>query len=333
MKLRIFLLTVRWVVVLTLLLALGVFLVAGRVEQEIFAPERRPMHSFHLERLNDPAEFGLRLRHHSCVSGKIPCLLAEPDAQAGPGRRGIVLREQLVASGITPPVYGAVKGTIVMLHGRNGRKESLLAVAERFVAAGFRCVIMDLPAHGQSSAGRLSFGSSEFERQLPAQVLREVAAAFDLPDEPVFLWGMSMGGAFALHAAQASERWAGVIVVSSFARLDELLLQYAQQRYRRYASQLIKVLDVTRRLQGKPAISAINPEQWAAGVTVPTLVVHGDSDYYVPMQHGRRLFEALPAQNKQWLTVPGGGHRNVLSTPMQLYAAMSAWMLANANLP
>lgn len=318
----------RWLLVTLLLLGLGVYLVASWVEQEIFAPERRAMNSFHLERLHNPAEFGLRLQHHNCADGKIPCLLAEPDASAGPGKRGRVLREQLRERGIVLRPYGEMQATIVMLH---GRKESLLAVAERLVAAGFRCVLMDLPAHGSSKAGRLSFGSSEFERHLPMQILRDVQQVFDLPDEPVFLWGMSMGGAFALSAARNNQNWAGVIVVSSFARLDELLTDYMQQRHRQYAEFSLTVLDVARRLQGKPAISAINPEQWAAKVSVPALVVHGDRDFYVPIAHGRRLFEALPGNDKRWLTVPGGGHRNVLSTPMQLYAAMSEWLLALIN--
>ena len=321
----------RWVLVLMLLAILISYLLASRVEQEIFAPERRPLYSFHLERVNNPAEFGLGLREHYCIGGKVSCVLVEPDAIAGPGRRGKVLREQLVERGVAIRPYGEVQGTIVMLHGRNGRKESLLAVAERFVAAGFRCLIMDLPAHGQSKAGRLSFGSSEFERQLPAQVLFEMREVFGLPKQPVFLWGMSMGGSFALSTARNDNSWAGIIVVSSFARLDELLANYIQPQHRHFAGVLLKALDITRGFQGKPIVSAINPERWATKVSVPTLVVHGDRDYYVPMEHGQRIFNALPGDDKQWLVVPGGGHRGVLSTPMQLYAAMSEWMLARTN--
>ncbi|MEZ5448891.1 MAG: hypothetical protein R3E89_07770 [Thiolinea sp.] len=42
------------------------------------------------------------------------------------------------------------------------------------------------------------FGSLAFERRLPAAVLQEVRAQFDLPAEPALLWGMSMGGAVAV---------------------------------------------------------------------------------------------------------------------------------------
>jgi|GEM_PF-3411362 len=37
---------------------------------------------------------------------------------------------------------------MLILHGRSGMKEDYLAVAERYRAIGFRCLIPDLPGHG-----------------------------------------------------------------------------------------------------------------------------------------------------------------------------------------
>ncbi|MGB1254286.1 MAG: alpha/beta hydrolase [Thiolinea sp.] len=319
--------TLRHSIILLLLVATGGYLLSSWVDSEIFAPPRKQLHHFHLERLKNPAEFGLHIRQHQCLQGRVPCMLVEPDAAAGLGKRGRILREQLQARGVKLNPYGEVRATLLMLHGRNGRKEILLPVAERFVAAGFRCLIPDLPAHGESQAGRLSFGGSEAERRLPAQVLLEMKQHFALPDQPVALWGMSMGGAFAMSSARESRLWSGLIVVSSFASLDDVLLNYVPSHYDKYADGMIGMLDIARWLQGKPTLSSIRPAKWAAEVDLPALLVHGDNDVYVPMSQGKRLFRALRSQRKQWITVPGGGHRNVLSTPMQLYAAMSEWLL------
>ena len=72
----------------------------------------------------------------------------------GPTPRQRQLRAQLRTRGLALPVYGNVHGTLILLHARKGRKEDLLPVAERFAAAGFRCLIPDLPAHGESRVER-----------------------------------------------------------------------------------------------------------------------------------------------------------------------------------
>ena len=58
-----------------------------------------------------------------------------------------------------------------------------------------------MPTHGDSAIDAMSFGQSSFERDLPEQALQEVKQHFGLPDESAALWGMSMGGAFAIISA------------------------------------------------------------------------------------------------------------------------------------
>ncbi|MEZ5536123.1 MAG: alpha/beta fold hydrolase [Thiolinea sp.] len=300
---------------------------AHQINEYIFSPPRRSIHSYHLEHLQNPAQFGLEIRTHQCLDGKVPCLLVEPSRINNPGRRGTVLRKQLADKGITLPAYGTSRGMMVLLHGRNGRKEDLLAVAERFAAAGFRCLIPDLPGHGDSPLPTMAFGSSEFERNLPAEILSDARQHFQLPDEPAVLWGMSMGGAFAVGAARSAPAWDALMVVSSFAALDEVLKIYIPNRWHKLANIMQPFFDAAQWLNGEPGISQMQPAQWAKQLSVPALVVHGERDRYVPIQQGRKLYESLASKEKHWITVPGGGHRSVLATSMPLYAEMSAWLL------
>ena len=153
----------------------------------------------------------------------MPCLLIEPNPATGPAKRARTLQQQLHQKQTLPP-YGQASRMIVLLHGRNGRKEDLIPVAERFVAAGYRCVLPDLPAHGDSPLNTMSFGSSHFESQLPRLIVNDIRQHFNLPNQPTSLWGLSMGGAFALSAAKESPHyWQSLIIVSSFDRLDTLL--------------------------------------------------------------------------------------------------------------
>ena len=303
-------------------------LIANQINAAIFSPPRRALQEYHMKRINHPADYGLSIISHDCLDGQVPCLLVEPDGLAGAGKRGKVLRQQLAEKGASLPAYGRVHGVIVLLHGRNGRKEDLLPIAERFVAAGFRCVLPDLPAHGDSPLESMSFGSSEFEKQLPAKVLEDIRLQFGLPDEPAALWGMSMGGAFAVNAAgETSTNWDAMMVISSFASLDKVLESQIPEQWRSLFPALLSLLDMERSLQQRPTIRSIRPRQVAQSVTLPTLLVHGDQDTFVSVEQGKYLYEALGSADKKWLTVPKAGHRNVLATPMPLYSEMSEWLL------
>jgi len=125
-----------------------------------------------------------------------------------------------------------MQGTIVLLHGRRGRKEDMLVVAERFVAAGFRCVLLDLPALGDIPLVHNNFGSSLFEQQLPQRVLQDLRKHFQLPEEPAILWELSMGGAFAISAMKNTpDYWSAIIITSSFTSLPEVLENLTSQYF------------------------------------------------------------------------------------------------------
>ncbi len=318
----------RKLIVLFLLAGALPLAAAGWLNHEIFSPPRRALQSYHLDRLEHPDLYGLSIRKYGCLQGKAPCLLIEPNARTGAGKRGSALRRQVSAKGIHLNHYGNIRGTVVLLHGRMGRKEDLLPVAERFVAAGFRCLIPDLPAHGDSPVTSMSFGSSTFEASLPRLIVEDARQHFQLPEEPTALWGMSMGGAFAVSAASESANfWDALLVVSSFASLDEILNRQIPPRWQRTIPVIQFYLGLAQRLQGKPTVNEMRPTEWAKHIHIPTLIVHGESDSFIPATQGKALYEAVDSSHKEWLTVPGGGHANVLATAMPLYAEMNSWLI------
>ena len=322
---------IRQIIVVVLFISIPCVVAATWLEGEIFSPPRRLLQPYHLDYLNHPKQHGLRIRQYACLDNQAPCLLVEPTQQAG--RRGKILRRQLAQKGLRLADYGTTRGIIVLLHGRHGRKEDLLPVAERFVAAGFRCLIPDLPAHGESPLTSMSFGSSAFERSLARRALDDVREAFKLPKEPAILWGMSMGGAFALSAAnEAPDYWDALLVVSSFAQLNDVLDQQMPRKYKVALPAIHFFLDIAQFLQRQPQLSEMAPQKWAKKVMLPTLIVHGEKDYFVPLSQGKSLYKAVFSQNKHWISVPRGGHMNVLATPMKLYAEMSAWLIQSLKL-
>ena len=280
----------------------------------------------------EPANIGLRVQSARTASG-IPYWLVTPDPLAGPGERGAKLRAQLAAMGETLPAYGFTDATIVLLHGRNCAKDRLLGVAERFAATGFRCLIPDLPGHGELKDRGCGYGAGKGEANLARDVVDDATARFSLPTgQPRLLWGFSMGGSFAVHAAAAApEEWAGLIVVASFARLEEVVTPHLA----RWSGPGLKV---SRRVAGWAASQAGGLEPWkvrpgfaAATIRTPALVLHGDEDPFIPVTQGRRLFESLAAPDKRWLEVKGANHWTVLVTAQPVYAEMTRWARQRAR--
>lgn len=259
----------------------------------------------------------------SLLDGDAPSLLVRADAKAGPGKRGVVLRDQLIADGVDLPTYGEVKGLLVLLHGRNGRKEDLLPVAERFCAAGFACVVPDLPAHGESPIETVGFGVREFEERLAGRLADEARSLLGLGIVPEFLWGMSMGGSFAVHAAALEpERWERLVIVASFDRLSGVVgdsLGMLSGPFQSLAERFIV-------MRGGVDVTQVNPVVLAEKITHPTLVIHGDEDELISLERGEALHQAFGGE-KDFMTVPGGNHENVLVTEAPVYAEMARFLL------
>jgi len=310
---------------------LTVILIVGGVavwhgSTELMMPTRRPLQDYHRDWLERSFDHGMSIQAFTAMDGQVPCLLAMPDASVGLSKRGETVRRQLQERGISLEPFGATFGSIVLLHGRNGRKEDLLPVAERFCAVGFRCVIPDLPAHGESPLPVVRFGTSDFEASIPARVLAEANERFGLQTDAAGLWGMSMGGAFLARAASLPEApWKALVVVCSFHSLDAVVEQKAASYASIAAPLFANIIGGLCLARGGIDPATAQPAQWAASVSAPVFIAHGDKDSLIALSQGRQLFEAYGSTDKVWTVVKDGDHDRILVTEHPLYAEMSEW--------
>ncbi len=299
--------------------------------REISRPGRRALEPHHLQILNAPGEHGIQIESFSASDGT-PVLLCRPDSAAKLDERGIKLRGELLARGLVLSAPGLENGaTLVLLHGRRGRKEDNLPVAIRFCAAGFRCLLPDLPGHGDHPSKLASYGPRE--SGLPLLVLQEAAAQYGFPAQPAGLWGISMGGSVAVHAAaETPEAWDALVVVASFDALGPVIErqsgQYLGPTFGALFYPPVKTMHV---LQTGLSLDEIQPVTLAAQVTTPALMAHGDDDPLIPPKAARRLFEALGSAKTKWVNVGSGTHGNVLITSYPLYADMAGWLFEHTR--
>jgi len=299
------------------------WLAAGHLAQ----PPRRPLQDYHREFLGDPAAHGVVLKSFNCTDGT-PSLLCEPMPGGELGKRGWLIREQLTQKNVKLPDAGRIIGNVVLVHGRRGRKEDYLLIAERFCAVGFRCILFDLPAHGDSPGDTACYGVRE--SHLPAEVLKEAAMKFGFAPQPAGIMGISMGGAVSIRSAAAADApWRAAIFMSTFDTLGHVVSHQASHLVGEgLGSVWGRITGWFYRQETGVEIGEINSIARVPGIKCPVMVAHGTADSVVPVECGRRVYEALPSGiEKHWVEIPGADHDNVLITDFPIYAEMAEWML------
>jgi alpha-beta hydrolase superfamily lysophospholipase len=299
--------------------------------KEITHPTRARLQDYHQAILRTPGNHGMTISAFR-LADATPVLLCRPQPDPHFGDRGTKLRQQLAARHLPLAAGGTENGaTLVLLHGRRGRKEDNLPIAERFCAAGFRCILLDLPAHGDHPRIRATYGLEE--AALPLQALQQTADHFHFQPGPSGLWGISMGGSVAVHAAAINPSpWKALVVVASFDALEPVIRRQCDQRVSPwFGPAFFATLSPFIAWQSSHSLSEIQPARHASLIHIPTLIAHGDDDPVIPSQAARRLFDALASPQKKWINVGSGTHGNVLITPHPLYADMTQWLLRHLN--
>lgn len=320
----------RWLTVALVLVAAALFATGWWGSGRLISPQRRALQDYHREILAQPAEFGLHVKPFT-TGDKTPCLLVTGVKKPGKAEKGRIVREELQRRGVALPPWGARIGTIVMFYGHSGRKEDHLPICERFCAAGFRCLLIDIPGQGDHPGRIGTFGLHE--SGLAGGALAEAATRFRFSPAPACLFGTSQGGAIALQAAaREPAKWAGVASVSTFASLDRPVLRAAESivpKQFHFGCPLVafSVGCVTKMRAGYwPA--DVKPVEAAAKLHLPVMIAHGDCDRYIGIEQAEEIFAAVPDRRKQFRVVTGADHNRVLATGSHaLYADLCQFFL------
>jgi fermentation-respiration switch protein FrsA (DUF1100 family) len=197
-------------------------------------------------------------------------------------------------------------GAVVLMHGVQGNRLSMLPRARFLSAAGFSVLLFDFQAHGESTGDRITFGRRE---ALDAHA----AVAFirrRLPDERIGAIGSSLGGAAALLGP-------GPLPV------DALVLESVYSEIgTAIANRIRATLPIVGGLAARPLAwlferllppvigvspADLRPIDRIGDVTVPVLVAAGTRDDRTTIIEATAMFER--AHEPKWLwPVEGAGH-------------------------
>jgi pimeloyl-ACP methyl ester carboxylesterase len=181
----------------------------------------------------------------------------------------------------------------VILHGAGSCKESHHDFARALLPAGFAALAFDQRGHGASEA------------PMDARALADIAAMVSLLrdriglDKPIALRGSSMGGYFALVAAEAVRADAVVAICPASAGGLRRGLAAGGLRFDADAEALDRLL------------SEHDLQDAVSGLDIPLLLLHAEGDEQVPVQHSRELEHHLLHPASRLIVVPGGHHRSI----------------------
>ncbi|HET9862567.1 MAG TPA: alpha/beta hydrolase [Steroidobacteraceae bacterium] len=209
----------------------------------------------------------------------------------------------------------AARGTIVLLHGYLQDRRFVVPWAVKLAEHGFRCAVLDLRGHGESTGRHISFGA--FEARDLRQVIDDLGhRGWDV--SKVGLMGMSYGASIALLAAGEDARIAAVVALEPFSSAERAVPELMRGAFPAQARGISDAQFAAAHVKE----ARIAGFEWTqadifaalARTRAPVLFVHGDKDTWLSPDHSRTLARRAPAGSRLILAP----HDNHVSLPLQI---------------
>ncbi|GIK41494.1 MAG: hypothetical protein BroJett011_53270 [Chloroflexota bacterium] len=218
------------------------------------------------------------------------------------------------------------KGLILLFHGYASSKSSLLPEAKALHELGYATFLVDFRGSGGSNGSKTSIGFYEADDVAKAFAYAGLLAV----DQPLILYGRSMGGAAVLRAISVHHlRPAGVILEAVFDKM----LSTVQNRFRAVglpSFPATQLLVFWGSIQNGSSGFRHNPVEYAAGVQCPALILHGTDDPRATLAEGRAVFSQLGG--KKWFEVfTGVGHEAYLAAEPEQWKQSVTLFLARLH--
>jgi alpha-beta hydrolase superfamily lysophospholipase len=199
------------------------------------------------------------------------------------------------------------RGTVLVLHDLRESKVAYLSLARHLAGQGFDVLLPDLRAHGRSSGKYVAFGALE---KLDQSRTLEALDKDKLVADPLYVFGVGLGGAVAIQYAAIDPRVQGVVAIAPFRdmysygrKITALAMPFkTDQEFAQLVTRAGEIADFN------PAEA--NTVAAAARVHCPLLLMHGSTDLTTPYSDSEAILAAAKGAKRleQFL----GGHLGVM---------------------
>ena len=193
----------------------------------------------------------------------------------------------------------------VLCHGYKGSAyRDFSGGSDIFLSLGWNVLLIDQRAHGKSEGSTITFGVKEKYDALDwADYARERKKG-----APIFLVGISMGGATVLMAsAMAEERGIkGIAADCPYSSPYEIISKVMVDKGLK-PSLLMPLVSLSAFLFGHFRLKSESAAEAVEKSSLPILIIHGLDDRFVPDYMSREIYERSKG-NVEYETFPEAGH-------------------------
>ena len=196
----------------------------------------------------------------------------------------------------------------IMMHGYHGNLErDLSGGIFRALNIGHSVLTYDHRGSGLSDGNTLTFGINESRdcRRWIDFVLKEIN-----PGAKIILSGVSMGAATAMITSgydDLPENIVGIVADCGYTSAKDIIKKVIREM-KLPPNILYPFVKLGARLYGGFNLDEFSPIEQVAKSKIPTIFVHGDQDFFVPIDMSERNFEASNATKKELYIVEGAAH-------------------------
>lgn len=205
--------------------------------------------------------------------------------------------------------YGDSPKKVLLVHGWSGRGTQLVKFADELVSKGYSTISFDAPAHGKSGS------STTLMPEFIASIL-ELEKEYG-PFE--FAIGHSLGGMSLLNSVKQGLKIKKLVTIGSADKIQDILNDFVQ-KLKLKPEIALKMKNHFEEKFGEPM------ENYAAHVAaqkveIPTLIIHDENDYEVPIFCAENIYKHLP--NGEFFKTKKLGHRKILGDKEVIQKTMS----------
>ncbi|MHA1977576.1 MAG: alpha/beta hydrolase [Candidatus Hodarchaeales archaeon] len=201
--------------------------------------------------------------------------------------------------------------TILFFHGNGEIAQDYHELAPEYQKRGMNLFVVDYRGYGQSG-GEPSFSNMLNDSHKIYQQFKEYLSINGYTG-PLSVMGRSLGSASAIELASSyQDDFANLIVESGFA----------------YTYELLQRLGIPRKFLPEDKEEEISPLPLMNELRIPTLIIHGETDFIIPANNGYALYENCASDNKKLVVIPKAGHNDLLYLGFEQYMnAIEAFIL------
>lgn len=202
--------------------------------------------------------------------------------------------------------------TAILVHGWSSNAADMLPILSILNEADFGVLAFDARGHGVSSPdGPITL--LKFAEDILAAI-EYLQTRPDVDVNTLAVVGHSLGGSGAIVAASADSRIRAVVAASAFADVEAIARASLTRLHIPPWPFLRLVRHFLERWAGT-SLQDLSPRKRVGRITVPLMLIHGDSDKFIPSSDLDMLYRSAENTRAQRLMVPGRRHWDLITDP------------------